>query len=202
MARIASATVNSDTSAGPQVSPAVYTWPVGYSDWICTVLPRYGLCAALIACGSPGPMQSSGPSVPVVNPPPPNSSGEAMDLRVSLQRMVLGQNVETELAVHSKSGHNADALEMVVRAHQEQLAACLPPETISPKHSTMSGALTLHIELNARGGVLGGSTSPGPGQEGVSRIAACVLDAARGWLFPARARGGRTILIIPFVIAR
>ncbi len=57
--------------------------------------------------------------------------------------------------------------------------------------------VVLHLEVDAQGVVLGGSSVPGKGLEGVGKAAGCILKAARTWRFAARQVPGTTILSVP-----
>lgn len=120
------------------------------------------------------------------------------DLRVELGPIRLRTPVEPSAAVGPGEGHSRAVLEAAVMGYRDQLMECAPgiaDAALAP------GEFSLYLELSADGYVMGGSTNPSPGQAGISAVAGCVLKQARAWLFPSRERRGRTILIIPFVVA-
>ena len=137
----------------------------------------------------------------------------AADLRVALAPIAFGAVAEpfsTEPSTEppsteSAAGHSSEVLHATVLGYQEALQSCAPgisgAADADAEAEAASSEFTLFIELDEAGYVLGGSTNPSPGQEGVSAIAGCALAQARSWLFPARSRRGRTILIVPFVVA-
>ena len=57
--------------------------------------------------------------------------------------------------------------------------------------------VVLHLEVDDHGVVLGGSSTPGKGLEGVGKVAGCIVEAARKWQFAAREVPGTTILSVP-----
>lgn len=59
------------------------------------------------------------------------------------------------------------------------------------------GEVLLHLELRSDGRVLGGSTEPVGGEEGLAAVADCVLSAARTWRFPRGEVGGTRVLVAP-----
>lgn len=85
----------------------------------------------------------------------------------------------------------ASPLAEVVRADREPLLACFGP---------LAGEVTLHLELRPDGGVVGGSSDPAGGQEGVAAVADCVLDRARAWRFPRAHDAGTRIVVVPLAV--
>lgn len=84
-----------------------------------------------------------------------------------------------------------DGVAKVVQAERESLALCF---------GDLGGELLLQLELRSDGSVLGGSTEPAGGEEGLAAVADCVLNAARNWRFPSGDFGGTRILIVPLFI--
>ncbi len=62
------------------------------------------------------------------------------------------------------------------------------------------GDITLTLELDTAGRVVGGSTEPAGGQEGLSAVADCVLDLARTWQLPVDSRATSTIVRMELVV--
>jgi hypothetical protein len=119
------------------------------------------------------------------------------DLRVQLEPVVLTPTA-SQVSIETQEGHSPEALQAAVNGYRDALGTlCAGPA--EPAFTVTE--FSLFLELNADGYVLGGSTNPPPGQAGISAVAGCVLQEARGWLFPSRQRRGRTILIIPFIVA-
>ncbi len=159
----------------------------------------------VMACASQG-SQSSPRDVPALQASSSEQAEEGpADLRVALAPMAFGVATEPLPSTEDAMGHSSEALQATALGYQEALQSCVPAPGDgadgADRADTASREFTLFIELDEDGYVLGGSTNPSPGQEGVSAIAGCALAQARSWLFPARSRRGRTILIIPFVVA-
>lgn len=158
--------------------------------------------AVLSATAVAGMACGATPAAPTSQPTFENSqSTEAApddgpeDLRVVLPNTVLGGAAASSESMGGITGHGGASLRRALETHGPELASCLTDVELRGAQS-----FTLSLEIDSTGTVLGGSTSPGPGRDGISRVAGCVLSQARGWLFPARNRRGRTILIIPLVV--
>ncbi len=123
-----------------------------------------------------------------------SASGPA-DLRVHLEAIVLGGVSATPPTSAAHNEHSQAALQSAIEEHRAELVVC------TDKSGGASGEFSLFLELDADGYVLGGSSNPPAGQEGLSAVAGCTQELARSWLFPSRKRRGRTILIVPFIIA-
>ncbi|MBE7449116.1 MAG: AgmX/PglI C-terminal domain-containing protein [Kofleriaceae bacterium] len=65
---------------------------------------------------------------------------------------------------------------------------------------TLAGALDLLLEIDPGGVVLGASTTPPPGEEGLAAVAGCVEARSRAWPLPARPRAGVARVTIRFVL--
>lgn len=180
---------------------AVYTWAVGYSPWIGSMLPSVlGATALLtVCCASQASHRAPGDVPSFEAPGPAASEGEAgpADLRVQLEPVMLVSTARPA-SIETLEGHSPESLQAAVNGFGDALGTSCADLVEAPFAVT---EFSLYLELNADGYVLGGSTNPPPGQTGISAVAGCVLEQARGWLFPSRQRRGRTILIIPFVVA-
>ena len=204
-ARIAIAIVNFSTKAGYQVRRAVYTRGVSYSEWMGTMLPWVVMTTTIlgtVSCASSASKPLSRPAfVTAADSTSSDSEQGPVDLRIALDSRVLGQTLDSVETSDAELEHNVASLANAVDSYQEQLADCLGDGTFEPGKVLGAQTVTLSLEVDADGTVLGGSTEPAPGLAGASKVAGCVLGQARGWLFPARERRGRTILIVPLVIA-
>jgi hypothetical protein len=149
----------------------------------------------VVGCASQVSPRTSGDSPTIETPSSEQPEEGPADLRVQLEPTLFGAATEPPPSVETGGeGHSAEALQTAVAGYSEALRTCEPAVALS-------GEFSLFLELSEDGYVLGGSTNPSPGQEGVSAVAGCTLKQARTWLFPSRKRRGRTILIIPFVVA-
>ncbi len=113
------------------------------------------------------------------------------DSRIVLAPIVLTTSEEVQEPRHLESGHTQVHMKQVVTSYRPMLIACTAASAL--------GSLQLYMEIDEQGLVVGASTEPTPGQDGVSAAAGCVLRAARSWQFPKRSLRGSTILIVPFV---
>ncbi len=113
------------------------------------------------------------------------------DFRISLTPMVLTQSAWALKPGNTEPGHTSIHMAEIVNSHRLELRSCT--------EDSVGGSLNLYLEIGEQGGVVGGSTDPAPGQDGVSAVAACILRVARDWRFPKRSVRGSTILSVPFL---
>jgi hypothetical protein len=59
------------------------------------------------------------------------------------------------------------------------------------------GRIVFTLELDASGAVRGGASQPPAGQEGLARVAGCMLESIKEWRFAARRLPGATVVTIP-----
>jgi hypothetical protein len=140
---------------------------------------------------------------------PPSAPALALeDQRFELDRVAVGAAsalpekviVDPVSERPAASLHNAAALGAVTRDGAHDLRACVDASQTDAGAAKVQGELSLQLEIDALGQVLGGSTSPGGGESGMAAVADCLLLRARQWRFPARTTPGSTVVIAPYRI--
>jgi len=115
---------------------------------------------------------------------------------VEAARGYLSSLQETRATAEPGAGkHDQDVLLNYFWARREVVAACYEKQLLA--EPTLDGALTLTIEIDARGAVTGAKSEPGAGAAGLAAVAGCVVERARAWTFPTRTVPGKTTLVAP-----
>jgi hypothetical protein len=96
--------------------------------------------------------------------------------------------------------HNAEQLGRVASDGAHDVRTCVAASESKDNAIGIAGDLVVHLEIDAAGLVLGGTTDPRGGEVGLAAVADCLLAAARQWKFPGRATPGSTVLVIPYSI--
>ena len=65
---------------------------------------------------------------------------------------------------------------------------------------TLGGALTVRLEVDQRGEVIGATTEPAGGLASMAAVASCVERRARTWSLPTRPRAGIARISLPFIL--
>ncbi len=167
------------------------------------LLATFVIISACLGCG--GGSASAPETLPEPNPV---SRSALQDQRILLAPIVVdtasGQ-AEDEPAIPFDSGapvalHQAADLSRVASQGAGDLRSCV--KKVQPLHESSEAALdlTLNLEIDAAGLVLGGATNPSGGESGLPAIADCLLSAARSWKFPGRSTPGTTVLIVVYQI--
>jgi tetratricopeptide (TPR) repeat protein len=86
--------------------------------------------------------------------------------------------------------HDKTAIQYVIEPHASEVLGCYDAEL--QRDSKLGGTLKLQLEVAASGEVTGASSDPAGGQEGLAAVAACAVEHARAWVFPARTKPGVT----------
>jgi hypothetical protein len=120
--------------------------------------------------------------------PPPADKAEVDGNANNLAQHV--QNSKPEMGKHAK-----DAMELVAKAHGEQLQACY--EAALQSEPELAGSVKITIDVAADGAVGGVVTEPGAGKDGLAAAAGCIQKRVKDWSFPARSVPGLTRLIYP-----
>ena len=103
---------------------------------------------------------------------------------------------ETRASAEPGAGkHDQEVLVNLVLARRETLAACYEAALVT--QPVLDGALRLTIEIEASGAVVGATSEPAAGAEGMAQVAGCAIAEARKWTFPSRAVPGTTALAMP-----
>lgn len=96
--------------------------------------------------------------------------------------------------------HDKDAISFVLVPYRAQVLACYDDRLQSDP--SLTGGVTLHLEVAQSGEVTGVSSEPGGGEDGLAAVASCAADAARTWVFPARTRPGVTRIGLPYTFVK
>jgi hypothetical protein len=129
------------------------------------------------------------------------------DLYLAIPGITDATNVKAEAATletaYTKAKKNAgthdkNAIQLVLDGYASQVLGCYDLEL--QQDAKLGGSLTLKLEVSDKGVVTGASSEPGAGEEGVAAVARCAVDAARGWVFPARTRAGVTRIAVAYTL--
>ena len=83
-----------------------------------------------------------------------------------------------------------DVVAAILSDHNQEAQACYENTLmLDPK---AAGLVTSTIDIGKDGAVKGVSTDPKAGAQGISQVAGCIVEKARGWKFPARGSTGST----------
>ncbi|HUQ08176.1 MAG TPA: AgmX/PglI C-terminal domain-containing protein [Kofleriaceae bacterium] len=104
--------------------------------------------------------------------------------------------VEAEKGDAVAYGHAAKA---TVDARRQEIQACY--EQPLQGDPTLAGAMTLTLEVDPGGSVVGATSEPPDGEAGVAAVARCAVARVRTWRFPARPGGGVARLAAAFTLA-
>ncbi|MBK9032367.1 MAG: hypothetical protein IPL61_13825 [Myxococcales bacterium] len=91
-----------------------------------------------------------------------------------------------------------DALKVPLALRQQEVLACY--EATLQGTPAVGGALTLVLEIDAAGAVIGATTDPARGAEGLAQVAGCVEERARAWQLVARSRPGTARVTARYVL--
>jgi tetratricopeptide (TPR) repeat protein len=95
--------------------------------------------------------------------------------------------------------HDKQALDALLSHHNQEVQACY--EQYLSANNKLAGSLALMLESDQSGAIKGAATEPKAGQADIAGVATCVLDHARKWKLPTRARPGTTRLKLMFTLA-
>ncbi len=95
--------------------------------------------------------------------------------------------------------HDKTTMSYVVEPYAAQVLFCY--DRFLQRDKALSGALSLTLEIGVDGKVAGATSSPAGGEAGLAGVAACAVELARGWTFPARTRAGTTRLTAAYALA-
>lgn len=91
-----------------------------------------------------------------------------------------------------------EALQLALGPRLQGVLACYEARLQSVRG--LGGVLTLRLEVDAGGQVIGATTEPPAGETGLAAVAACVERDARTWRLPSRPRPGVARIGVPFVL--
>ncbi len=145
------------------------------------------------ACGRQNPEREVVSPAALFRETPQEPATEAVDQRIELPAMVVFRKLETGLIARPPQGlYEVDTLVRSLHVNIQDVRDCFVANSIE-----RSLELVLQLELDESGRVLGGSSVPSPGLEGLSALAACILPKAKTWVFATRVTPGRTVLLVP-----
>ncbi len=145
------------------------------------------------ACSRQNPAPEVVSSAALFREMPQQPVDEAVDQRIELPTMLVFRNAETSLIARPPQRlYEVETLVRSVRVNLQDVRECFGANSIE-----RSLEVVLQLELDESGKVLGGSSLPNPGLEGLSALAACILPKAKTWVFATRLTPGRTVLVVP-----
>jgi tetratricopeptide (TPR) repeat protein len=107
---------------------------------------------------------------------------------------------ETKANAQPSAGkHDADRMKDVITLRQLAVKGCY--ERALQVDSALQGTITVTIDVSDKGEVLGGSTDPAGGAEGLASVATCTWEAVKTWSFPGRSVPGKSVVVFPFTVS-
>jgi tetratricopeptide (TPR) repeat protein len=122
----------------------------------------------------------------------PNQNKQASNDRDQLQRTI-------KVMKPTDGTHDKQALGALVSHHNQEVQACY--EQFLSANGKLGGPLVLTLESDQTGAIKGASSEPKAGQADMSGVASCVLERAKKWKLPTRARPGSTRLKLSYVLS-
>jgi tetratricopeptide (TPR) repeat protein len=95
--------------------------------------------------------------------------------------------------------HDKSIISPLIARHAEEVKGCY--EAVLAGDASVSGALSVTIEVDMSGKVTGATSAPAGGKEGLAKVAACATDAARTWILPTRGTKGTTRITAKYELA-
>ncbi len=95
--------------------------------------------------------------------------------------------------------HDKDSIRYVIEPYGGQVLYCY--DRFLQRDRTLGGKLTLTLEVDVGGLVVGATSEPGAGEAGLAAVAACAVERARAWIFPMRTRAGTTRITATYGLA-
>jgi hypothetical protein len=118
-------------------------------------------------------------------------------LAADYRRLATGKPpLESEDGDAAAYGHAAKA---TIEARRQEVQACY--EQRLQGDPALAGAMTLTLEVDPGGTVVGATSEPPDGEDGVAAVARCAVARVRTWRFPARPGGGVARLAAAFTLA-
>ncbi len=91
------------------------------------------------------------------------------------------------------------AAKATIDARRQEMQACY--EHVLQGQPSLAGPMTLTLEVDPGGTVVGATSAPPEGDEGLAAVARCAVAKTRSWRFPARPGGGVARLQAAFDLA-
>lgn len=92
--------------------------------------------------------------------------------------------------------HDKVTLGWSTSVRNNALKACY--ESVLQREPQLAGEVKVTLEIGADGKVVGASTEPGAGAEGLAAVGTCIQERARVWTFPSRTKPGKTTVTRTF----
>lgn len=105
-----------------------------------------------------------------------------------------------KLATAGNGKHNKAVMDNITSlGRPEAVKACYVG--VLQGEPTLAGAVKATIDIDPQGKVSGVTTEPAQGEAGLGKVAACVQEEIRTWLFPGRTLAGNTRVVRTFSFA-
>lgn len=105
-----------------------------------------------------------------------------------------------KLATAANGKHNKAVMDNITSlGRPEAVKACYVG--VLQGEPTLTGAIKASIDIDAQGKVTGVTTDPAQGETGLGKVATCVQEEIRTWLFPGRTVAGNTRVVRTFSFA-
>lgn len=105
-----------------------------------------------------------------------------------------------KLATAANGKHNKAVMDNITSlGRPEAIKACYVG--VLQGEPTLAGALKVTIDIDPQGKVTGVTTDPAQGEAGLGKVATCVQEEIRTWLFPGRTLAGNTRVVRTFSFA-
>ncbi len=92
--------------------------------------------------------------------------------------------------------HDGKVMWKMLRMRHQAAVACY--ERVLQGKSDLAGPVKLTIMVESDGKVVGAATEPAKGLEGMSAVAGCIEERAKGWSFAGRSQKGKTSLVVSY----
>src|SRR5262249_55317777 len=98
-------------------------------------------------------------------------------------------DLEAAKKANKPGTHDKSITGPLLAQHAQEIQACY--EAALAADASVSGVLTLTLEVDQAGKVIGKHSEPAPGKEGLARVGGCVEASAATWTLPARSIPGK-----------
>jgi hypothetical protein len=95
--------------------------------------------------------------------------------------------------------HDQSAIGALLGRHAQEVQACY--EHTLTTDAKLAGSLTVHLDSDASGAIKGVATEPKAGAGGMSAVASCVAEHAKGWKLPKRGMAGTTRIKLSYALS-
>lgn len=95
--------------------------------------------------------------------------------------------------------HEKQAMGVLIQRHNQEVQACLEDQLAA--NARLAGQVTIDLESDATGAILGSSSEPKAGVADLSAVAGCILAHAKDWKLPKRGMAGKTRIKLVYNLA-